>query len=55
MANIDGIVTAAVNQGILSFPSYNAPKDETETAVINSKKAIVISEFYRDLKTALSE
>lgn len=55
MANVDMIVSAAIRGGILSFPSSGAPKDEAEAAAINAKKAIVISEFYRDLKAALSE
>lgn len=55
MANVDMIVSAAIRGGILSFPSYDAPKDEAEAAAINSQKAIVISEFYKDLVAVLFE
>lgn len=55
MANVDMIVSAAIRGGILSFPSYDAPKDEADAAAINAQKVIVISEFYKDLAAALSE
>lgn len=49
------LTVAAINQGIISFPEFQASRDETTILCQNEKKALAISHFYRDIKTSISD
>ncbi len=49
------LTVAAINQGIISFPEFQASQDEITILSQNEKKALAISHFYRDIEAAISD